>query len=419
MLIPIVLFVLSCVAVLSGTAAVAIRVASRTHLIDALTRAGRENRLASIESNERALELSATSCRALTALLFVVTLSIGLDATDPWFVQPLRVLLASMLWLFIVAIAIPAAWARYAGETFIARALPLMEVVRRLCAPVLLALNAIDEIVRRLAGAPRDAVDRTEQMERDILDAVSEAETAGAVDEAEREMIESVIDLNDMTVGEIMTPRTDMHGVEANADFDQARRLAVEGGHSRLPVYERSFDRIIGVLYAKDLLKIGDTASFRAREAMRAVPFVPESKDVNALLREFQANHVHIAIVLDEFGGTAGLVTIEDILEELVGEITDEHDAAPDLPPVLKIDPDTADIDARLRINEVNEQLDIVLPEDESYDTVAGLVFSRLGHVPATGEGFTENDVHIEVVEVDERTIKRLRIRRGVRAPER
>ncbi len=419
MVILIALCLLSCITVLSGAAAVAIRVASRRQLIDALTRAGREDRLASIESNERALELSATSCRALAALLFVVTLSIGLDATDPWFVQPLRVFLVSMFWLFIVAIAIPVAWARYAGETFVARALPFMEVVRRLCAPVLVALNAIDEIVRRLAGVPRDAVNRTEQMEREILDAVSEAETAGAVDEAEREMIESVIDLNDMTVGEIMTPRTGMHGVEADADFEQARRLAVEGGHSRLPVYEGSFDRILGVLYAKDLLKVGDTASFRAREAMRAVSFVPENKDVNSLLREFQANRVHIAIVLDEFGGTAGLVTIEDILEELVGEIADEHDAAPELPPVLKIDPETADIDARLRIDEVNEQLDIVLPEDESYDTVAGLVFSRLGHVPATGEGFTENDVHIEVVEVDERTIKRLRIRRAVRAPER
>ena len=169
MVILIALCLLSCITVLSGAAAVAIRVASRRQLIDALTRAGREDRLASIESNERALELSATSCRALAALLFVVTLSIGLDATDPWFVQPLRVFLVSMFWLFIVAIAIPVAWARYAGETFVARALPFMEVVRRLGAPGLVALNAIVGMFRRPARVPRGAVYRPGPVEREIL----------------------------------------------------------------------------------------------------------------------------------------------------------------------------------------------------------------------------------------------------------
>ncbi len=402
--------VISVVSLCAGTAAVAVRIASRTRLIEALKRAGREGGLEHLERFEREFELSATALRMLSALMFVIVVSATIEPWSRWYIQPIVVFLLSALWLLIVAGAIPVAWARYAGESFIARTLPLMDVARRLNAPLLYVVGVIDEIVRRLAGAPPKTADRAEQMEREILDAVSEAETVGAVDPNERNMIRSVMDMDERTVGEILTPRTEMQGIEVGADYERARRMVVEAGRSRMPVFEETLDKIVGVLYAKDLLNVEDAAGYTTRELMRKVVFVPETKDVHSLLREFQANRVHIAIVVDEYGGTAGLVTIEDILEELVGEITDEHDEDPVAPLVSRVDETTTEIDARLRVDEVNNELGISLPIEETYDTIGGFVFSRMGRIPAAGEGFVEDDVRVEVVDVDERRIKRLRI---------
>ena len=404
------ILVISLVSLCAGTAAVAVRIASRTRLIEALKRAGREGGLEHLERFEREFELSATALRMLSALMFVIVVSESIEPWSRWYIQPIVVFLLSALWLLIVAGAIPVAWARYAGESFIARTLPLMDVARRLNAPALYAVRVIDEIVRRLAGAPPETADRAEQMEREILDAVSEAETVGAVDPNERNMIRSVMDMDERTVGEILTPRTEMQGIEVGADYERARRLVVEAGRSRMPVFEETLDKIVGVLYAKDLLNVEDAAGYTTRELMRKVVFVPETKDVHSLLREFQANRVHIAIVVDEYGGTAGLVTIEDILEELVGEITDEHDEDPVAPLVSRVDETTTEIDARLRVDEVNNKLGISLPIEEAYDTIGGFVYSRMGRIPAAGEGFVEDDVRVEVVDVDERRIKRLRI---------
>lgn len=406
------LVILSFLALFAGTEACAVRTASRTRLIEALKRVGRADWLDRYEEQERNYELSASAWRMLFVLLFVVLVSHGVGPTDPAYLRPLFILGISALWLLTVAGALPVGWARYSGEAFIARALPAMDLARRMCWPVLLAVDGVDEFVRRLAGAPRRAADKAEQLEREILDVVSEAETAGAVDEAERDMIKSVMDLDERTVGEIMTPRTDVQAVEISADFDQVRGLVIDAGHSRMPVYKDTLDKILGVLYAKDLLTVRDPTAFSAESMMRSVPFVPETKDLNSLLREFQADRVHIAIVLDEYGGTAGLVTIEDILEELVGEITDEHDEQPAAPPINRVDADTVDIDARVRVDEINEELDIALLEDESYDTVGGYVFSRLGHVPTAGEELVADNVRIEVLDVDERRIKRLRVHR-------
>ncbi|MCZ6682438.1 MAG: hemolysin family protein [Planctomycetota bacterium] len=402
--------VISVVSLCAGTAAVAVRIASRTRLIEALKRAGREGGLEHLERFEREFELSATALRMLSALMFVLVVSATIEPGSRWYIQPIVVFLLSAVWLLVVAGAIPVAWARYAGESFIARTLPLMDVARRLNAPALFVVRVIDEIVRRLAGAPPEAADRAEQMEREILDAVSEAETVGAVDTNERNMIRSVMDMDERTVGEILTPRTEMQGIEVGADYQRARRLVVEAGRSRMPVFEETLDKIVGVLYAKDLLNVEDVAGYSTRELMRKVVFVPETKDVHSLLREFQANRVHIAIVVDEYGGTAGLVTIEDILEELVGEITDEHDEDPVAPLVSRVDETTTEIDARLRVDEVNNKLGISLPIEEAYDTIGGFVYSRMGRIPAAGEGFVEDDIRVEVVDVDERRIKRLRI---------
>jgi CBS domain containing-hemolysin-like protein len=246
-------------------------------------------------------------------------------------------------------------------------------------------------------------------MEREILDVVSQAEVSGAVDESEKAMIKSVMVLDETSVGEIMTPRTTMIGVDVDTPFPQVRALVVDVGHSRIPVYEGTMDHVVGVLYTKDLLGVADPGTFSLRQFMRKATFVPETKDLASLLREFQANRVHIAIVLDEYGGTAGLVTIEDILEELVGEIADEHDE-PLLSPIRRVDAGLFEVDARVRLEDLNDELEIRLPEDESYDTLGGYVFSKLGRVPLAGETFVEDNVKIEVAAADDRRVIRVRL---------
>jgi CBS domain containing-hemolysin-like protein len=319
--------------------------------------------------------------------------------------------------LFIFAIAIPNALARYVGEAILARSLHLLRGLYLALRPIAFAAAGVDFIIMRLLGKTRETVhDESERLEREILNAVSEGEIHGAVDEEQADMIESVFELHDTDVAAIMTPRTDMVAVPADACYERVRQVVLEEGHSRLPVYEESPDHIIGVLYAKDLLAVDSPEAFDARERMRKVPFIPETKKVRDLLNEFRQASVHIAIVLDEYGGTAGLVTIEDILEEVVGEIEDEYDPA-EPPPIKRIDDDTLEVDARVHIWEVAEELNVKLPEDGDYETVGGFVFSTLGRIPTSGEQFQHDQVEIRIIDAEPRKINRLLIR-AIREPQ-
>ncbi|MCK4602564.1 MAG: HlyC/CorC family transporter, partial [Phycisphaerae bacterium] len=210
--------------------------------------------------------------------------------------------------------------------------------------------------------------------------------------------------------GEIMTPRTDIFALPVETPREKAAERIVRAGHSRVPVYEGDLDNIIGVLYAKDLLAPTDPPQqAHLREIMRKPYFVPETKVLDDLLREFKARKVHIAVVLDEYGGTAGLVTIEDLLEEIVGEISDEYDADA-VAPMNRIDSRTAEVDGRLYIDDLNDAMNLAIPEDEDYDTVAGFVFSELGYIPAVGEEVSSHGAKFTVLAADERKITRLRV---------
>lgn len=406
---PFLLVLWSLMVLFCGTAVIAVRTLSRTRLTEALKRRKQESMLAVFDEHERHYTLACQVLRQLSLVLFVLTLSVVIHQGASSLSPLLLLLLISTVWFLLLGIAIPEAWARYAGENYVARNLPLMEILRRGLLPVLKLIDWIDEIVRRLAGVPREALNGAEEMEREILDAIDQAQISGAVDRSEKDMIKSVMVLDDRDAGEIMTPRTDMIGIEVSSGFEAARKIVVDAGHSRIPVYKETMDQIVGVLYAKDLLRVTDPAAFSMADTMREVAFVPESKDLASLLKDFQSNRVHMSIVLDEYGGTSGLVTIEDILEELVGEITDEHDA-PSRPPINRIDDATAEVDARVRVDELNEELEIELPEDEAYDTVGGLVFSKLGHVPVPGEHFIQNGVRIEILEAQDRSVSLLRV---------
>jgi len=407
---PVVLMIVwSLLAMLAGTASLAIRTASRTRLEEVLKRRHHPQRMSQFFRFQEHYATTALVFQQLSIILFVLTMIAWVRSEGPSYLQPVWVMAICLAWVLLLGVGIPAAWARYAGEGYLVRILPVLDVMRRASRPVLAIMDGIDEVVRRLAGVPREQSDGSEQIEIEIMDAVSHGETSGAVDPSEKAMIKSVMVLDETSVGEIMTPRTDMVAVDIDQNYEQVRALVVSDGHSRIPVYEGSMDQIVGVLYVKDLLGISDAEAFTLRKTMRNVTFVPETKDLASLLREFQAQRVHIAIVLDEYGGTAGLVTFEDILEELVGEITDEHEKPP-APPIRHIDAKTVDIDARVRVEELNEALDVALPEDEAYDTVGGYVFSKLGRIPVAGEELVEGQVKIEVLEADERSIHRLRV---------
>jgi len=260
-----------------------------------------------------------------------------------------------------------------------------------------------------LARLPLDRAGITQEELRMLVEA---GEANGALEAGEREMISSIFEFRETIVREIMVPRVDIRAVPARAKLMEIVDLLLREGHSRYPVYRETVDQVVGVVYVKDLFRYirEGRMEITAEEIMRPAYFVPETKKVDELFREMRQNHVHLAIVVDEYGGTAGLVTIEDVLEEIVGEIRDEYDVE-EVPSLVRVDEFTALVDARMLLEDVNETLGLALPTDE-VDTVGGLVYSRLGHVPAQGEEVTVNGVLIRVEEVTGHRIARVRIQK-------
>jgi len=328
----------------------------------------------------------------------------------------LLVFVISLAIFSVFSMAIPHAWAKYAGEKLISRTYGILLVFAIVATPVLYVLQLYDGFVRRLAGVPRATPEeQQEEKQEEFLDDLEQHRMEGTVDEEEQEMIENVLELRESTAGEIMTPRTDLVAVDVAADLPTVLEMIRKVGHSRIPVYEGNIDNIVGLLYAKDLLaEIGrNSQEFHVRERMREVYFVPETKPLRALLHEFQNQKLHLAVVLDEYGGTAGIVTLEDILEELVGPIADEYEKAPQ-ESIRKIDETTIEVDARMYVDDLNDEYSLSLPEDEDYDTVGGFVFSRLGYIPKTGERFDYDNLKFTIASAEPRRVKRIRIQKGV-----
>jgi putative hemolysin len=237
------------------------------------------------------------------------------------------------------------------------------------------------------------------------------------IEEEERELIHSIFEFGDTVVREVMVPRPDMVTLKVKASRDEALEKIVEAGYSRIPLYDGDTDNIVGVLYAKDLLKKMHESEAPAKlvSIARAPTFVPETKKVAELLREMQDQRVHMAIVVDEYGGTAGLVTIEDLLEEIVGEIVDEYDV--EEPLVEPIDDDSIRVDAKMPIDEVNDLLSVELPHEE-WDTVGGLVFGLTGRVPVAGESVRYDSVEFVTERVAGRRVQKVVIRKLPPEPE-
>ena len=312
--------------------------------------------------------------------------------------------------LFVFLEILPGIAARLRPESLLVRLLPGIDLLHRLVQPVRTVLSPLVRWPVRLLGGPRDRTS-AEIVEEEILSAAEEGEREGVLESRDIDMIEAVIDFGDVEVAEVMTPRTEMVCLDIDKPFEHNLERAIRCGHSRIPTFQESKDRIIGILYVKDLLRYWqERDSLVLREILRVPHFVMPTKKIGELLQEFKSQRFHIAIVRDEFGGTAGLITIEDVIEEIVGDITDEYESEAPSEPLIRIGPGLIEVDAALRVDELNDAIDGAIPEHESYDTVGGFVFSRTGKIPPTGERLEFEGIGFEVTAAEERRIRRLRL---------
>jgi putative hemolysin len=284
---------------------------------------------------------------------------------------------------------------------------PLVRVLRLLFLGPAWLLDRPGALLARLSSppTPNDIGDDQEE----ILRLMELEESNGAIEKEERQMIRGVIKLVDTTAREIMAPRTYIAAVDTNATMSDVERVIVDRGFSRIPLYEETIDNIVGVIYAKDVLQ--HLAEGRKPESLKALArppyFIPETKKVDELLTELRQNKVHIAIVVDEYGGTAGLVTTEDILEEIVGEIEDEYDV--EEAPIERVSEHEAVLDARVGIEALNEMFSLDIP-NEDYDTVGGIIFTELGRIPVAGDEVRVDGITLHVLSVIGRRIKKVRV---------
>ena len=282
-----------------------------------------------------------------------------------------------------------------------------VDLLGRVLAPLVAVLSWITRAITRALGA--EVGHEAEMSTAELKLIVERGGEAGILEAEEEQMIHAVIELGGRRVHEVMVPRIDITGLPLDSTYEDAVQTIVDEGHSRIPVYEETVDQVVGILYAKDLLPILRSRVDerpQLRTILRAPVFVPESMSIDDLLHEFQRRKVHMAIVLDENGGTAGLVTIEDLLEEIVGEIQDEYDIDEE-PMVTQISETEARIDGRVSVDDLNEIFDIQveLEDAEEYDTVGGLIYHRIGGIPKPGDRIEVDGLSFTVETTDGRRV--------------
>lgn len=370
--------------------------------------------------------LASALPRVLFTFLFMISL-VAWSAAVRHAGQPdvtdvaIGVLSASVLtWVF--AVALPMSVADHAAAGTVCRFSRLIRWTYLALTPLRRVGGFLDEVVRRLSGGGEG--EGPETLHAEVLSVVQEGEREGQLDRGAGEMIEAVMELGDLTVERIMTPRTEVSALEYTDDLAAIKAFMRKAPHSRIPVYREDLDHVAGFLYAKDLLHHlsgpGSTGPFKLEPLLRPAVFVPESKTVRELLNELMENHVHVAVAADEYGGTAGIVTFEDIVEQIFGEIRDEFESHEERPAVVvDVDGGHADLDARTPVDEANDALEALgvrLPEGEDYDTVGGLVITTLGYIPEAGEAVRVGETSLVVVEALPTRVTRVRVQGTRRA---
>jgi len=409
--------------------------------------------LADARGHARSMALPRMVCTLLVVSCVVWYVEASQAPELPKFWLTLASALATAVGLWIFLVVIPMSIASHASERVVYAYAGLIRGVHVVLAPVAPFARFVDEVVRRLAG--KTETDKAAEMDAELMSFLDEGKREGQFDDEEERMIAAVVELRDMTVEQIMTPRTEIlampHSDDLGALIATIRRI----GHSRIPVYEDNIDTIVGVFYVKDLMKWlagsgtrgaaagapgtagasagpGNAAGvsgvttvpgklFELRAILRPALFVPETKTARELMQELLAKKLHIAMVADEYGGTAGLVTIEDIIETVFGEIYDEYEPEPpeDDKVAVNMEQRYAEADGRAYMQDVNEALatfGVSLPEGDDYDTLGGFVITTLGRIPKTGETFREKQLEVMVLETSPTRV--LRVRMQVAPPE-
>jgi putative hemolysin len=341
--------------------------------------------------------------------------SFGVEAGTAGGISLLVVTVVLALFTIIFAELIPKSIALGSPERFALILARPIDILARALGPLVWLLNGITRWVTRSIGVDMNQEAAISADELRLI--VERGGEQGVLEAEEEQMINAVIELGDRRVHEVMVPRVAIAAVDADATLEEAIDLVVEVGHSRIPVYHDTIDEIVGILYAKDLLPyLKNDAGPRPplRKLLRPPVLVPESMTVDDLLHEFQRRKVHIAVVLDEYGGTAGLVTIEDLLEEIVGEIQDEYDV--EEPMVVRLSDHEARVDGRADVDEILElfDLDLQLEDADEYDTVGGLVYHRIGGVPAPGDSVDVDGLRLTVESTDGRRVGKVLVTRQV-----
>ena len=356
---------------------------------------------------------SAFAAVSITKSMESLLTGFGMEVTLAENLSLLFVTIILALFTIVFAELIPKSIALAAPERFALVLSRPIDLLIRLFGPIVSILNGITRWVARSLGVD---MNQEAQISADELRLIVERGGEQGVLEAEEEqMINAVIELGERRVHEVMVPRVAIAGLGADASLEEAIDLVVDVGHSRIPVYRDSIDDVVGILYAKDLLPYLKTNAGprpALRKLLRPPVLVPESMTIDDLLHELQRRKVHIAIVLDEYGGTAGLVTIEDLLEEIVGEIQDEYDV--EEPMVARLSDHEARVDGRADVDELLElfDLDLKLEDAEEYDTVGGLMYHRIGGVPAPGDSIEVDGLRLTVESTDGRRVGKVLVTR-------
>jgi CBS domain containing-hemolysin-like protein len=410
---PLLLFLLAIAAVYVGTIETAFSALMRLSLRLMAERGGRDDRLGFYLEDPIQLFVPA---RLLLGIIFSLATMFIAILTGRTGLQSIGMLLVFVaIFILVCEHVLPLLIVGRNPERMLEVLLPPFDVAARFLHPLtggLVRLIAPEtRRDRQEQGAAAGAQAEAESGEPNHQDGGDEQ---GLIEGDERRLLQSIVDFGDTLVREVMTPRPDMVAIGAEATYDELRALFREQEYSRIPVYKENLDNIVGFVFIKDLLRLDAPESGDARlqpdlaRFIRPATFVPETKRVAEMLKEFQRKQVQIAIVVDEYGGTAGLVTIEDLLEEIVGEIRDEYDV--EIEPVVDEGNGAFVFSAKVNIDEVRERLGVEI-EPEGFETVGGYVLTRVGRVPAVGETFEIDGLQVEVLEAERRRIHKVRMR--------
>ena len=409
-MIPLALFLLACATVYVGAVEAAFTTLMRLSLRLGAERRGRLDRLGYLDDPLRLF----VPVRVLQGVLVVAVATLALagggarDATSV-------ALVAAVLVAFVLVCGhlLPVVIVRRDPERILEALLPSFQVPAAVLQPL---TRSLIRLLRRASRRVNGVAAANGGSSTSSDGPASPDDRAEKEEQEERQLLRSVVEFGETLVREVMTPRPDIVAVRADATLDELRTLFMEEHYSRLPVFEHSLDTVLGFVFVKDLVALSETAGDErvVERLLRPVHTVPETKRVADLLKELQQAQVQSAIVHDEYGGTAGLVTIEDVIEEIVGEIRDEYDVETD--PIVDEGAGSFVFTGRVSVDDLRERLDVAI-EPQGFETVAGYILARLGRVPQQGESFEVDGLSVDVIEAERRRVHRVRFRRRSGAP--